>query len=151
MRFGEELLDSGVSVTVLGQLYSAAQTATEQIPALVGRLALRTAEAFRALGPLPTVLPLLYHTCQPPLPTPQPLTAEAQEDEDMAAVQISAVSGALVGAARRLDAFLRDSHQRGVWTPFEPSRRPACVSHIPQSAPWPPGGSPPARWACAAC
>ena len=40
----------------------------------------------------------------------------------MAAVQISAVSGALVGAARCLEAFLRDSDQRGVWTPSEPSR-----------------------------
>jgi hypothetical protein len=105
-RFGEEILDYDVSVTVLGQLYSATQTVAAQIPDRVGRLALRTAEAFSAVGPLPIVLPLLYHTCQPPLPTPQPLTVEAQEDEEMAAVQSSAVSGALVGAARGLDAFL---------------------------------------------
>src|SRR5258706_7380860 len=63
-RFGEELLDYGVSVTVLGQLYSATQTVAAQIPDRVGRLALRTAEALSALRPLPTVLPLLYHTCQ---------------------------------------------------------------------------------------
>jgi hypothetical protein len=122
VRFGEELLDCGVSVAVLAQLYSATQIVAAQIPDRVGRLALRTAEAFIALGPLPTVLPLLYHTCQPHLPTPQPLTVEAQEDEAMAALQISAVSGALVGAAHCLEAFLRDSRQRGVWTPSEQSR-----------------------------
>ncbi len=121
-RFGEELLDYGVGVTVLGQVYSATQTVAAQIPDRVGRLALRTAEAFSTLGPLPTVLPLLYHTCQPHLPTPQPLIVEAQEDEASAAVQISAVSGAVVGAARGLEAFLRDSDQRDVWTPYEPSR-----------------------------
>lgn len=120
--FGEEILDYNVSVTVLGQIYSATQTVAEQIPDRAGRLALRTAEAFRALGPLPTVLPLLYHTCQPHLPTPLPLATEAQEDEEMAALQISVVSGALVGAARGLEAFLRDSHERGVWTPYEQSR-----------------------------
>ena len=121
-RFGEEILDCGVSVTVLGQLYSATQIVAAQIPDCVGRLALRTAEAFRELGPLPTVLPLLYHTCQPHLPTPQLLTVDTQEDEAMAALQISAVSGALVGVARGLEAFLRDSRQRGVWTPYAQSR-----------------------------
>jgi len=120
--FGEQILDHHVSVTVLGQMYSATQTVAAQIPDRVGRLALRTAEAFIELGPLPTVLPLMYQTCQHHLPTPQPLTAEAQEDEEMAALQISAVSGALVGAARHLDAFLRDSQGRGVWTPYEQSR-----------------------------
>jgi hypothetical protein len=40
----------------------------------------------------------------------------------MAALQISAVSGALVGAARHLNAFLRDSHRRGVWTLYKQSR-----------------------------
>lgn len=121
-RFGEALLDCGVSVAVLGQLYSATQTVAAQIPDRIGRLALQTAEAYSALGPLPIVLPLLSHTCQPHLPTPQPLTAEAQEDEELAALQISAVSGALVGAARGLEAFLRDSHERGVWTPSAQSR-----------------------------
>ena len=121
-RFGEEILDCGVSVTVLGQLYSATQIVAAQIPDCVGRLALRTAEAFSALGPLPTVLPLLSHTCQPHLPTPQLLTVDTQEDEAMAALQISAVSGALVGVARGLEAFLRDSRQRGVWTPYAQSR-----------------------------
>jgi hypothetical protein len=121
-RFGADILDSGVSVSVLGQLYSATQTVAAQIPDRVGRLALRTAEAFRELGLLPTVLPLRYQTGQPDLPPPLPLPTEAQEDDEMAALQISAVSGALIGAARHLDTFLRDSHQQGGWTPYEPSR-----------------------------
>ena len=120
--FGEEILDYNVSVTVLGQIYSATQTVAEQIPDRVGRVAIRIAEALSALGPLPTVLPLMYQTCQHHLPTPQPLTTEAQEDEEMAALQISALSGALIGAAQHLDAFLRDSQERDVWTPYERSR-----------------------------
>ncbi|HEV8711933.1 MAG TPA: hypothetical protein VGX03_03790 [Candidatus Binatia bacterium] len=91
--FGEQILDHHVSVTVLGHMYSATQTVAEQLPDLVGRLALRTAEAFLELGPLPTVLPLLYQTCQHQLPTPLSLITEAQEDEEMVALQISAVSG----------------------------------------------------------
>jgi hypothetical protein len=129
-RFGEELLDCGVSVTVLGQLYSATQTVAEQIPDRAGRLALHTAEAFRELGPLPTALPLLYHTCQLHVPPPQPLTAEAQEEEGTAALQISAVSGALVGGARGLEALLRESHQRGVWTPYAQSRGLQAVARF---------------------
>src|SRR5713226_6385061 len=43
--FGEEILDHEVSVTALGQMYSASQTVAEQIPNLAGRLALRTAKA----------------------------------------------------------------------------------------------------------
>ncbi len=120
--FGEQILDHHVSVTVLGQMYSVTQTVAGQIPDLVGRLAMRAAEAFIELGPLPTVLPLMYQTCQHQLPTPLPLTTEAQEDEEMAALQISAVSGALIGTTRHLDAFLRDSQRWGVWTPYERSR-----------------------------
>lgn len=120
--FGEEILDYNVSVTALGQIYSATQTVAEQIPDRVGRVAMRTAEALTALGPMPTVLPLMYRTYQPHLPTPLPLATEAQEDEEMAALQISALSGALIGSARHLDAFLRDSQDRGIWTPSERSR-----------------------------
>ena len=120
--FGEEILDYNVSVSALGQIYSATQTVAEQIPDRVGRVAIQIAEALSALGPMPAVLPLMYQTCQHYLPTPQPLTTEAQEDEEMAALQISALSGALIGAAQHLDAFLRDSQDHDVWTPYERSR-----------------------------
>jgi hypothetical protein len=120
--FGEDILDYNVSVTVLGQIYNATQTVAEQIPDRVGRVAMRTAEALTVLGPLPTVLPLMYRTYQHHLPAPLPLTTEAQEDEEMTALQISALSGALIGSAQRLDAFLWDSQDRGIWTPYGRSR-----------------------------
>ena len=82
---------------------------------------MRSAEALRA-RPLPTVLPLLYRTYQHHLPALLPLTTEAQEDEEMTALQISALSGALIGSgatSRRISSGQPRSWHR---TPYERSR-----------------------------